>query len=672
MSKFLRLVHFFILILVLNSGQALCHTKGIKLRSHRGKHHKQSNTTGVCLSEQPFMQWVKFVGSLKHLIFRTAKNKFFPSYKITVDKNPAAGDFTKIQDAIDSLPFINLVRVVIKVHAGVYSEKVNIPALKSFITIQGAGADKTIVQWGDTAQTPGPNGQPLGTYGSATFAVNSPYFIAKNITFKNTAPVPPPGAVGKQAVAFRISADTATFFGCRFLGAQDTLYDHFGRHYYKERYIDGSGFHLWQCSLPFECKVSGSGGLYLGRAWGPFSRVDFAYTYMDNIILPKGWYNWGDPNREMTVFYGQYNCTGPGASFPAGFRRPGNLRMRKPNHLFHLVSLMGYRLCDPTARKVIINMDVIFIEDKLQRKEDDYSAEKSETTQIHVENEVEQGDSSETEPTHDEQEPESSEATTTRQLDRVKRRPNWHSDYVIEGNIAYCLLTEDFRLTTVRVVLAMCATLNLHLEQLDVKTIFIHGNLEEDIYMLQAEGFEEKKKKNLVCRLNADPCAYFKRFGDNDFIILLLYVDDMLVAEPNKDHIEELKAQLAREFEMKDLVSANNILGMQIHRDRSNRKIWLSQKNYLKKILSRLNMQDLRSLMFAMICTRPDIAQAVGVVSRYMVNPGKEHWNIVKRTLRYIKGTSNVALCYGGSNLLINGYVNSDYARDLDKRKSTT
>lgn len=60
-----------------------------------------------------------------------------------------------------------------------YREKVSIPPFKSYITIQGAGADKTIVQWGDTAQS-----QPLGTYGSATFAVNSQYFIAKNITFK--------------------------------------------------------------------------------------------------------------------------------------------------------------------------------------------------------------------------------------------------------------------------------------------------------------------------------------------------------------------------------------------------------------------------------------------------------------------------------------------------------
>ncbi|CDP03246.1 unnamed protein product [Coffea canephora] len=304
--------------------------------------------TQVQYSEQQFMKWVNFVGSLNHSVFKTAKNKLFPSYTLTVDKNPNYGDFTTIQQAIDSLPTVNLVRVLIKVHAGVYTEKVTIPQLKSYITVEGAGADKTIVQWGDTAQTPGAKGQPLGTFASATFAVNSPYFIAKNITFKNTTPVPPPGAIGKQAVAFRISADTAVFVGCRFLGAQDTLYDHLGRHYYKDCYIEGSvdfifgnGLSLFEgCHVRaiaqltgavtaqgrsslledtgfsfVNCKVTGSGALYLGRAWGPFSRVIFAYTYMDNIIIPKGWHNWGDPSREMTVFYGQYKCSGAGASF---------------------------------------------------------------------------------------------------------------------------------------------------------------------------------------------------------------------------------------------------------------------------------------------------------------------------------------------------------------------
>jgi len=78
------------------------------------------------------------------------------------------------------------------------------------------------------------------------------------------------------------------------------------------------------------------------------------------------------------------------------------------------------------------------------------------------------------------------------------------------------------------------------------------------------------------------------------------------------------------------------------------------------------------SLMFAMICTIPDIAQAVGAASRYMANLGREHWNTIKRILRYIKGTSDVALCYGGSEFTVRGYVDSDFAGDLEKRKYTT
>uniref|UniRef100_A0A453AMY0 Pectinesterase n=1 Tax=Aegilops tauschii subsp. strangulata TaxID=200361 RepID=A0A453AMY0_AEGTS len=168
------------------------------------------------------------------------------------------------------------------------------------------------------------------------------------LRWQNTAPVPPAGATGKQAVALRVSADNAAFVGCRFLGAQDTLYDQSGRHYYKDCYIEGSidfifgnalslyeGCHVHAIARDYGaltaqnrqsmledtgfsfvgCRVTGSGALYLGRAWGTFSRVVFAYTYMDDIIVPRGWYNWGDPSRELTVFYGQYKCTGPGASY---------------------------------------------------------------------------------------------------------------------------------------------------------------------------------------------------------------------------------------------------------------------------------------------------------------------------------------------------------------------
>ena len=78
------------------------------------------------------------------------------------------------------------------------------------------------------------------------------------------------------------------------------------------------------------------------------------------------------------------------------------------------------------------------------------------------------------------------------------------------------------------------------------------------------------------------------------------------------------------------------------------------------------------SLMYATICTRPDIAQAVRTVSRFIADPDREHWNTVKRILRYIKGTSGATLCFGGSEFVVRGYVDLDFVGDIDKRKSTT
>ncbi|KAL7096860.1 hypothetical protein ACP275_10G106900 [Erythranthe tilingii] len=263
-----------------------------------------------------------------------------PSIIIIVDKNPGSGNFTSIQAAIDSLPLVNQDRVLIDVHAGIYTEKVTIPSTKAYIKIQGAGAENTVVQWGDTAST-----QPLGTYGSATFGIDAPYFVAKNITFKNTAPIPPEGADGMQGVALRISGDASAFAGCKFLGAQDTLYDHRGRHYYEDCYIEGSVDFIFGdgrsyfkgCELHaiatgavtaqnrssssentgfslVNCRVTGSNIVYLGRAWAPFSTTIFVYTYMENNINPEGWFDWGDPSRQLTVTFGEYQCSGPGSN----------------------------------------------------------------------------------------------------------------------------------------------------------------------------------------------------------------------------------------------------------------------------------------------------------------------------------------------------------------------
>ncbi|GKD42331.1 hypothetical protein Tco_1266976, partial [Tanacetum coccineum] len=95
-------------------------------------------------------------------------------------------------------------------------------------------------------------------------------------------------------------------------------------------------------------------------------------------------------------------------------------------------------------------------------------------------------------------------------------------------------------------------------------------------------------------------------------------------------------------------------------------KISPSSEKERMKISQVLYASAVGSLMFAMIYARPDIAHAVGVVSRYMAKPGREHWEAMKRILRYIKGTLNVALCFGESDLIVKGYVDSDYACDLD------
>ena len=207
-------------------------------------------------------------------------------------------------------------------------------------------------------------------------------------------------------------------------------------------------------------------------------------------------------------------------------------------------------------------------------------------------------------------------------------------------------------------------------------------------------------------RCEANHCCYVKSF-DNSYIILLLYVDDMLIAGSIIKEINNLKKQLSKQFAMKDLGVAKQILAMRIIRDKANGTLKLSQSEYVKKVLSRFNMNKAKlvstplgshfklskeqspkteeerdhmskvsyastidSLMYAMVCTRPDIAHAVGVVSRFMSRPGKQHWEAVKWILRYLKGSSDTCLCFTGASLKLQGYVDADFTSDIDSRKS--
>ena len=157
------------------------------------------------------------------------------------------------------------------------------------------------------------------------------------------------------------------------------------------------------------------------------------------------------------------------------------------------------------------------------------------------------------------------------------------------------------KICSIRVKLGLAASMNLELRQLNVKTAFCMV-----ILMEQPEGFKVKRKENMVCKLKkslyrfkqvsrqwykkfdsfmmsreykrtfADPCVYVRRFPDDKFIILLLYVNDILIVGQNANMIQKLKMELSKTFNMKDLGSAKRILGMEILRDRKVSKLWLS------------------------------------------------------------------------------------------------
>jgi hypothetical protein len=178
------------------------------------------------------------------------------------------------------------------------------------------------------------------------------------------------------------------------------------------------------------------------------------------------------------------------------------------------------------------------------------------------------------------------------------------------------------RHTSIRVVLALVAHYDMALEQMDVKIAFLHGDLEEQIYLEQPEGFNQPEQEHLICKLNKslyglkqsprqwykrfdsymikigyrrceyDYCVYVRGLDDGSFIFLLLYVDDMLITAKSIVKVNKLKVLLGKEFDMKDLGTTKKIHGMEIHKDRDAKRLWLSQASYVKKVLERFSMEN--------------------------------------------------------------------------------
>jgi hypothetical protein len=198
----------------------------------------------------------------------------------------------------------------------------------------------------------------------------------------------------------------------------------------------------------------------------------------------------------------------------------------------------------------------------------------------------------------------------------------------------------------------------------------------------------------------SDECV-FVRIQGGLIAIIALYVDDMLIASNDIGILNEIKQGLSQEFEMKDMGEARMCLGFRISRNRTERKLTLSQEKYALSVLSRFGMSDangartptevstdvgesselatnvpyresIGSLMYLMIGTRPDIAFAVSLMAKYVESPIILHWKAVKHITRYIKHTSDYGLEFEGSgNVDFKCFCDSDWGGDTKTRKST-
>lgn len=287
------------------------------------------------------------------------------------------------------------------------------------------------------------------------------------------------------------------------------------------------------------------------------------------------------------------------------------------------------------------------------------------------------------------------------------------------------------RLETVRLLLALSAKNGWTVHHLDVKSAFLNGELKEEVFVSQPEGFEKPGKEHMVYRLSKalyglrqaprawysklrkclenmglvrcpyEHAVYTKREA-GEVLIVAVYVDDLLVTGTNEVVTAEFKKQMAATFEMSDLGRLSYYLGLEVNQQ--NGYVELKQEAYAKRVLEKAGMESCNPTRFPMdpkavitkdeggtavnateyksiigglrylVHTRPDIAFAVGIISRYMEKPTELHLNAAKRILRYIRGTVSYGLIYSetSANNAITGFSDSDLGGNVEDRKSTS
>lgn len=286
---------------------------------------------------------------------------------------------------------------------------------------------------------------------------------------------------------------------------------------------------------------------------------------------------------------------------------------------------------------------------------------------------------------------------------------------------------------TIRTLLTVAGVKKMQIKHIDIRTAFLNGDITEEIYMKQPEGYIETHKRNLVCRLHkslyglkqsarawntklnsilvnngfrrgsADQCLYTKKF-ENSYLYLLIYVDDILVACENEEGITHSENILQNSFEVTLLGNVTNFLGLQIERD-ENGICSIHQQKYINKVIETFLTENAKpskipldpgyyklcnksklldtnetyrkaigSLLYIAINTRPDIAASVSILSRKISNPTELDWSEVKRMIRYLIGTKEYKLKLGNNTSTdrLIGYVDADWGENCIDRKSNS
>ncbi|GJQ99145.1 retrovirus-related pol polyprotein from transposon TNT 1-94 [Tanacetum coccineum] len=286
------------------------------------------------------------------------------------------------------------------------------------------------------------------------------------------------------------------------------------------------------------------------------------------------------------------------------------------------------------------------------------------------------------------------------------------------------------RMETIRLLVSQVAQNGWKIYQMDVKSAFLNGVLDEVVYIEQPPCYMKVGEETKVLKLkkalyglkqvprawNTRIDSFLKRIGyvqcpyehalyiklvENKVLVAALYVDDLIFTGNNKRMIDQFKESMTRVFDMIDMGLMKYFMGLEVRQGIFG--IFVSQKAYAKEILKRYKMEDCnpvvtpmelgtklskfeggepvdadkyRSLVGSLrylTSTRPDLSYSVGVVSRFMENPKYAHWKALKRILRYVKGTESLGLFYSSSKeYTLTGYSDSDWHGDVDDRKSTS